>query len=185
MGSQSEWPPLRAGTHLSADDGACLMEWVSLTAGETWRDDPPCTHPLLAHVARRVNDAMSDRRRSALTVFIPALIGAHHEGAWVYAAVAAACTRTALEWHPSALVRLLDGAAVRRADPGDTRRHRLYVHGAAYRSVDLAVSAVQRLPEERADEALRNMLRSAIDVVCGHPLAPRSHRRSTRVASPW
>ncbi|WP_374970486.1 hypothetical protein [Terrabacter sp. BE26] len=159
---------------MSADDGACLMELVAMAAGEQWGDSPACTHPLLAHVARRVNDAISDDGRRALTSLIPALVGAHAEGAWVYAAIAAACTGTASERCPSSWLRALGSAATARADAGDTRRRWLYVHGMAYRSVDLAVFCVSGLEQREADEALRSMLEEAIVRVC----ADRSSWRS-------
>lgn len=65
-------PLLRPGAHLAAEDGACLMEFVSLLAGESFSDCPSCTDPTLAVVARLVNDATSDDARPALA-FAPAL----------------------------------------------------------------------------------------------------------------
>lgn len=109
-------------------------------------------------MARRVNDAISDDGRSALTSFIPALVGTHAQGAWVYAAIAVACTGTALERCPASWLRALDSAARARADARDTGRHRLYVHGTAYRSVDLAVFWVAGLEQPEADEALKSLL---------------------------
>lgn len=162
MGSGPGRPALQVGAHLSADDGVCLMELVAVAAGERWGDRPACTHPLLGHVARRVNDAISDDGRSALSSLIPALVGAHAEGAWAYAAIASACTDTALRRRPSLWLRVLDAAATSRADPGDTRRHLLYVHGTAYRSVDLAVFCLSGLEQRKADAALRSMLEEAI-----------------------
>jgi hypothetical protein len=51
------------------------MELASLLAGEPWSDHPACTHPLLAAVARQVNDHTSDAGRSRLTELIPSVIG--------------------------------------------------------------------------------------------------------------
>lgn len=176
MGDQQEVPPLRAGTHLSPDEGACLMELVSVAAGERWHDAPRCTQPLLAHLARRVNDGTSDRRRSDLTTFIPALTLANTPGATAVAAVAAACTQVALDRRPSPLLHALHAAAVNRSQPTDDRRHWLYVHSTAYRSVDLAAFAMQGLPEVQSDEAFKRMLGNAIDVV----LARRAAAERTR-----
>jgi hypothetical protein len=36
---------------------ACLMEAVAQHTGQPWSDHPSCSHPLVAHVARLVNDA--------------------------------------------------------------------------------------------------------------------------------
>jgi hypothetical protein len=55
--------------------GACFMELASLLAGERWSDHPACTHPLLAAVARHVNDHTSDAGRQRLTDLIPSVIG--------------------------------------------------------------------------------------------------------------
>jgi hypothetical protein len=51
------------------------MEFASLLAGERWGDHPACTHPLLAAVARDVNDYTSDAGRSRLAGLIPSVIG--------------------------------------------------------------------------------------------------------------
>jgi hypothetical protein len=51
------------------------MEFASLLAGERWSDHPACTHPLLAAVARHVNDHTSDAGRPRLVDLIPSVIG--------------------------------------------------------------------------------------------------------------
>lgn len=51
------------------------MEFASYLAGEPWSDHPRCTHPLLAAVARAVNDYSSDRARAELAPLIPSVIG--------------------------------------------------------------------------------------------------------------
>lgn len=70
-------PVLTAGRHRNPRDGGCVMEYVSLLAGERWSDHPSCTHPLLAHLARTVNDRTSDESRGALARLVPGLAGAH------------------------------------------------------------------------------------------------------------
>ncbi|CAN5517516.1 hypothetical protein BH10ACT6_BH10ACT6_01430 [soil metagenome] len=68
-------PTLSAGRHRSARTGACFMEFASFLAGERWSDSPQCTDPVLATLARAVNDTMSDARRSELVADIPRVIG--------------------------------------------------------------------------------------------------------------
>lgn len=51
------------------------MELVSVLAGERWTDAPRCTHPLLARLARLVNDAVDDGARQALAQHAPTLVG--------------------------------------------------------------------------------------------------------------
>jgi hypothetical protein len=69
------FPILSAGKHTSPRTGACFMELASLLAGERWSDHPACTHPLLAAVARHVNDYTSDAGRQRLAELIPSVIG--------------------------------------------------------------------------------------------------------------
>jgi hypothetical protein len=71
----AELPMLSRGKHRSPRKGACFMEFASLLAGERWSDHPACTHPLLAAVARHVNDYTSDAGRSWLAELIPSVIG--------------------------------------------------------------------------------------------------------------
>ena len=64
-------PILSRGKHRSPRKGACFMELASLLAGERWSDDPACTHPLLALLARNVNDSTSDAGRARLAELSP------------------------------------------------------------------------------------------------------------------
>jgi hypothetical protein len=68
-------PMLARGKHRSPKKGACFMEFASLLAGERFSDHPSCTHPLLAAVARHVNDWTSDAGRPRLAPLIPSVIG--------------------------------------------------------------------------------------------------------------
>ncbi len=68
-------PTLSAGRHRSPRTGACFMEFASFLAGERWSDSPSCTDPMLATLARAVNDTMSDQRRGELITEIPRVIG--------------------------------------------------------------------------------------------------------------
>jgi hypothetical protein len=68
-------PVLSRGKHRNPRKGACFMEFASLLAGERWSDHPACTHPLLATVARHVNDCTSDAGRPRLVNLIPSVIG--------------------------------------------------------------------------------------------------------------
>jgi hypothetical protein len=68
-------PVLSRGKHRSARKGACFMEMASVLANEPWSDRPSCTHPLLAGLARLVNDSTSDENRGELAVLIPSVVG--------------------------------------------------------------------------------------------------------------
>ena len=51
------------------------MEYASYLAGAKWSDHPACTHPLLAELARQVNDFTSDETRQTFVEVVPDLIG--------------------------------------------------------------------------------------------------------------
>jgi hypothetical protein len=68
-------PVLSRGKHRNARKGACFMELASYLAGEPWSDHPRCTHPLVATLAREVNDHVSDASRIWLAPLIPDVIG--------------------------------------------------------------------------------------------------------------
>jgi hypothetical protein len=68
-------PVLSRGKHRGPRKGACFMEFASYLAGERWTDHPECTHPLLAALARLVNDYTTDAGRPRLAGLIPSVIG--------------------------------------------------------------------------------------------------------------
>jgi hypothetical protein len=72
-------PVLEAGAHRDAEAGSCLMEYVSVLAGERFTDRPHCTHPALAAVAWQVNDAVSSSARQQLATRAVTLIGLGRE----------------------------------------------------------------------------------------------------------
>jgi hypothetical protein len=92
----AQFPILSRGRHRSPRKGACFMEMAGFLAGERWSDHPACTHPLLAELARLVNDHISDDNRSRLIELIPSVVGLTPEDERVDARVALICARTAL-----------------------------------------------------------------------------------------
>ncbi|HEX6683612.1 MAG TPA: hypothetical protein VF062_12495 [Candidatus Limnocylindrales bacterium] len=89
-------PLLSRGKHRSPRSGACFMEMASLLAGQRWSDHPACTHPLLAALARYVNDYTSDAGRQRLAPLIPSVIGLTSDDLRVDARIALRCATTAL-----------------------------------------------------------------------------------------
>ena len=89
-------PVLSRGKHRNPRKGACFMEFASYLAGEPWSDHPACTHPLLAGVARDVNDCTTDAGRSRLAPLIPSVIGLTPTDPHVVPRVTARCIQTAL-----------------------------------------------------------------------------------------
>jgi hypothetical protein len=68
-------PVLSSGKHRNPRKGACFMEMASYLAGERWSDHPSCTHPLLASLARLVNDSLTDHDRPRIVGLIPDVVG--------------------------------------------------------------------------------------------------------------
>ncbi len=68
-------PILSPGRHRSPRRGACFMEYASFLAGERWSDSPRCTDPVLAHLARLVNDLIPAPERASLAPLIPSVVG--------------------------------------------------------------------------------------------------------------
>jgi hypothetical protein len=89
-------PMLSRGKHRSPRKGACFMEFASLLAGERWSDHPACTHPLLAAVARHVNDYTTDAGRSRLAGLIPSVVGLTGDDLHIDAGIALRSARMAL-----------------------------------------------------------------------------------------
>jgi hypothetical protein len=95
-------PMLARGKHRNPRKGACFMELASLLAGERFSDHPACTHPLLAAVARHVNDYTTDAARPRLAELIPSVIGLTGDDPHVDARIALRAATMALpvvaEW---------------------------------------------------------------------------------------
>lgn len=89
-------PVLSRGKHRNPRKGACFMEMAAYLAGERWSDHPACTHPLLASLARQVNDLTSDAARARLAPLIPSVIGLTGDDPRIDAVVALRCARTAV-----------------------------------------------------------------------------------------
>ncbi|MBA2740241.1 MAG: hypothetical protein H0U47_11350 [Nocardioidaceae bacterium] len=89
-------PLLSRGKHRNPRKGACFMELASYLAGERWSDHPSCTHPLLAELARLVNDLTSNAGRPRLAPLIPAVIGVRSDDLRMDAQIALRCAQAAL-----------------------------------------------------------------------------------------
>jgi hypothetical protein len=93
---ETDVPVLSRGKHRNPRKGACFMEYASFLAGEDWSDHPACTHPLLAAIARHVNDCTSDAARSRLAPLIPSVIGLTSDDPRLDVHLTLACIRRAL-----------------------------------------------------------------------------------------
>jgi hypothetical protein len=104
------------------------MEFASFMAGEPWSDHPTCTHPLLASLAREVNDRLSDDGRTRIVALIPDVIGVVGDDRIIDVTIAvhaavAALPVAAFERQKSLAVALLRCERELAAFPEDSRRH--------------------------------------------------------------
>lgn len=95
-------PVLEAGAHRDARSGSCVMEYVSVLAGERFSDRPTCTHPAVAALAWQVNDAVSHEARQQLGLRAVDLVGAGRDvDGPVRPVVLAAVARAGLRLDPT------------------------------------------------------------------------------------
>jgi hypothetical protein len=106
-------PVLSRGKHRNLRRGACFMEMASFLAGERWSDHPACTHPLLAELARLVNDGVTDRLRPALIPLIPSVIGLASDDLHVDVTIALRSALAALPIAAEPRQRVLATAVIR------------------------------------------------------------------------
>jgi hypothetical protein len=88
------------------------MEYASYLAGERWSDHPACTHPLLAELARQVNDHTSDDGRQALVELVPDVIGVTGSDLHIDARIALRAAQTGLPIAPEEWQRVLATAVL-------------------------------------------------------------------------
>jgi hypothetical protein len=74
------------------------MEYASLLAGEQWTDAPACTHPVLAALARGVNDVTSDAARQQLVPLVPRVVGLRSDDPQLTVAIALSAGARALPY---------------------------------------------------------------------------------------
>ncbi|WP_433019539.1 hypothetical protein [Kribbella sp. CA-294648] len=157
-------PILSRGRHRHPGKGACFMEYASLLAGTTWSDQPDCTHPLLALIAREVNDETSNPGRAHLVPLIPSVIGLKPSDPRVSPALVACCVPLVVPV-VSPLFRPTLTAAVRDAERLLTEREtKTTAAYDAFAALALA-GAIRAITDFRAPDAdtlLRQVLTEAI-----------------------
>ena len=71
---------LAYGTHATAEDGRCAMEWISHLAGEPHSDEPGCVSPVLRALCTTLNDSLEDEPRQRLRPYLARTIGTAGDG---------------------------------------------------------------------------------------------------------
>jgi hypothetical protein len=140
-------PVLTAGRHRSPDLGSCVMEYVSVLAGEPWSDRPGCTERALGELARQVNDDVRPEARPALGELAPRLVGAVGRDAAIEVVIAAVA-RVGLESAPGdKILTRIQGRAQKRIAPSTGTRARLRGRvlrfGRAFTGTGLAATYLQ------------------------------------------
>jgi hypothetical protein len=153
-------PVLAKGKHRNPRRGACFMEFASLLAGERWSDHPRCTHPVLAALARSVNDVTSDDARPLLAPLVPEVIGTDSDDPRVAPELAALTCEFALGHVRDRHARFLLAVALLSA-------RRLLVETPAADSDPLGPGGILTPMERAAAEAYVDRFR----------LSPRFYRR--------
>lgn len=145
-------PILARGRHRSPRSGACFMELASYLAGERWSDHPGCTHPLLADLARQVNDLSSDAGRQRLVRLVPTVIGLTSSDPRTEARLALRAATTALpivaeELQRVMAVAILSSERVLAELDGRPRRPLCAASRAAFAKAPLAAQWARRHAE--------------------------------------
>src|SRR3954471_13667473 len=71
---------LRRGAHRSPDDGACVMELVSMLAGEEFSDRPRTACPVIGAFLRPYNDLVGDAERQELLACASLVVASRRPG---------------------------------------------------------------------------------------------------------
>src|SRR5690349_1440426 len=68
-------PTLSRRAHEPGDGKACLMEYISVIAGEPWSDNPQCVNDALVQWGRALNDLTRQKNRHVFVPLIGRLMG--------------------------------------------------------------------------------------------------------------
>ena len=68
------------GSHSDPEDGHCLLEVVSMLAGQPFNDQPPCVSPVLRAYGTALNDRWNDEQRQKLLPYAPRMLNTAGDG---------------------------------------------------------------------------------------------------------
>lgn len=177
-------PQLARGHHSSPEKGACLMEYVSMLAGESFSDRPRCVDPLLVRLSWWVNDTLREEGRKGLSIMAPRFIGTAHLGPQLAPGVMSALCDFALPivkpLERPALVRMseVSQAQARRIErlrlPGSRTATDIWFRFLA----NLSIREIVRAVSAGDDRKLPKLLDTA--VTCSERLAADGHHPQRR-----
>jgi hypothetical protein len=176
-------PMLTRGRHRSSRRGASFMEYASFLAGEPWSDHPACTHPMLAQLARHINEVVDDADRQELAELVPDVVGRRGDDhTWLTLPVAVAST--AILEAPNSTQHVLATGLLRAEQLCEQAGHHLIAtEHAARQALELVPAAThwaeqflagvgsRITPRTFVNQCAPTMLRNAVDgvVMTGHP----------------
>lgn len=178
-------PLLSAGKHRSPRQGACFMEFASYLAGERWSDHPACTHPLIAALARNVNDLTTNAGREKLMPLVNRVVGLTSTDPVFAATIAMLAARAALPVVSLERQRALAAgmlSVLRRTDSRELRTiaNAAFVHTPEARHWAehyLASVNIPRRDSDRAHEAIVHTATIGIARACLSPNEPDADAR--------
>jgi hypothetical protein len=176
-------PQLAAGKHSGPEQGACLMEYVSVLAGQRFTDRPRCTPAAVAVVARRVNDAVGESARHRLVRWAPELITGRRDG--LDDAVVLCCTATGLVAAPQDRhLMALQRRARWRLRHSWLRWLRLPAQAVVHEAFIAASAALATLPPDERDERLTGLLADVVSAARAPSAVPLTAAPANGTANP-
>ena len=178
-------PLLSAGKHRTPRQGACFMEFASYLAGERWSDHPACTHPLLAALARNVNDLTSIDGRDKLMPLVNRVVGLTTDDPMLASIIAMRAASAALPIVSMERQRALATGMLSLLGRADSPELRELADAAFEQTPDsrqwaeryLASARVTRRDGDRANEAIVHTATIGIALACTNPSEPSSDAR--------
>jgi hypothetical protein len=165
-------PVLSRGRHARAEEGACLMEYVSVIAGEPFTDHPVCVEPLLVRLSWAVNDTAPQSVRASLVHFAPRLVGTKNDSPYTAPTLLGSCidcVAREVGLEQDAFLVAARGRADRRMSWLDQRASGRRVRWADKRyrrwHADDVLRECVRLTAAEKPESLPRLLEAALDSV--------------------
>ena len=156
--------PLGRGRHARRGRGLCVMELAAAWLGEPHTDRPRGVDPLLAAVARVVNDSVSDAARARLVPLVSDLLGSRLDPLARECVTELVCAR-ALHAGPLSLwaprLRRAQRAAQRKltvTGSGPVARTREWQQRRQERTVTLAAASLAFAPLQDYDDEMISLL---------------------------
>jgi len=167
------------------------MEFASYLAGEQWSDHPSCTHPLLAALARDVNDLTSNAHRNELMPLVTRVLGLTSDDPLFAASIAVRAACAALPVVSMERQRALAAGLISLLDRSSSPELSTVAHDALRQVPDaeswarryLSTVTVRSRHPEHAMEAMVHASTIGIAAACFSPDEPGADARLASLLS--